>query len=273
MEVWTSSTPTLQGECGGVQYAQNGDVLFGCLQYKTHHKHALEKDTQQAYRNILNLLESQGYPHLLRMWNYFPRINDFEGSLERYQQFCVGRFLAFQEIHGDNFNTKLPAASAIGTRVPGLSVYFLASRKPGKHIENPRQISAYHYPEKYGTCSPSFARATHKKWGAMQHLYISGTASIVGHQTLHCGDVQKQTEETLENIDKLLQHAMGVNHKHRSSFAMIKVYLRNAEHRSLVTPILEKKFGYDTPLLYVEGDICRSDLLIEIEGVCSIHQN
>lgn len=272
-EVWTSSTPTLQGEYGNVQYTKNEEVLFGCLQYKTRHEHTLEKDTQKTYLNILNLLESQGYPHLLRMWNYFPRINDFEGSLERYQQFCAGRFVAFQEKYGDNFNSKLPAASAIGTRAPGLFIYFIASRESGKHIENPRQVSAYHYPEQYGACSPSFARATHKKYGAMQYLYISGTASIVGHQTLHCGDIQKQTEETLENINKLLRYAVGANHKKRSSFDMVKIYLRKAEHQNLVEPILKKNFGHNTPLLYVEGDICRSDLLVEIEGACSIHQS
>ncbi len=88
-----------------------------------------------------------------------------------------------------------------------ISIYFLAARQPPKMIENPRQTSAYHYPPKFGKHSPIFSRAC--VWGepGSARLFVSGTASIVGHETIHRGDVVAQTRETMVNIGALLEEA------------------------------------------------------------------
>jgi hypothetical protein len=75
------------------------------------------------------------------------------GGLERYQQFCLGRYWAFAELlpHSgpSEFRRHVPAATAIGTRSGPLQVFFLAGRSPGLHART--RASAYKYPPLYVT--------------------------------------------------------------------------------------------------------------------------
>ena len=150
------------------------------------------------YESTFALCEAQGYPHLLRVWNYFADINlEFDG-LENYQRFCRARAAAFQQRFGE-FVPRLPSASAIGTESGSSVVYFIAACQPGVHRENPRQLSAYSYPPQYGPRSPSFARATLNRFDGRDVFFISGTASIVGHAEL--GGLGAQLDESLSNIE------------------------------------------------------------------------
>ena len=147
---------------------------------------------------------------------------------------------------------------------------FIAAREAGQHRENPRQISAYHYPPQYGPKSPSFARATLKRWGNDYSLYISGTASIVGHQSLHPDDVQSQTEETLNNLRVLIDSTVreeGVAFAGLDSLRRLKIYIRDPQHLVLVQRSLDKVIDPGVPRLYLQADICRTELLLEIEGI------
>ena len=75
-------------------------------------------------------------------------------------------------------------------------------------IENPRQLSASLYPPRYGLRSPMFARAALVPNGRGAQLLVSGTASIVGHESLHIGDPERQLEETARNFEALVETAM-----------------------------------------------------------------
>lgn len=269
LEIWSGRAASRQGQFEQIQYSYNDDVLFGCLHVPD--DAAIETAAFNCYSQIFNLIEEQGYRHLLRIWNYFSSINGIQEETERYQLFCVGRARAFQNRYGESFFNKVPAASALGTRMPGLSIYFIAGREPGEFIENPWQVSAYHYPREYGPCSPSFARATYQKWPAHQHLYVSGTASIVGHASTHIGDVHGQLQETLRNINNLLRHtATKKNIAGKNKPILLKVYLRDAADLEVVRNTITEHFGIQTPILYLEGDICRRELLLEIEGIYDI---
>jgi hypothetical protein len=63
-------------------------------------------------------------------------------------------------------------------------------------------VSAYDYPRQYGPAAPSFSRAA---LTPDPLLLISGTASIVGHASVHLGDVTAQLEETLANLANRLR--------------------------------------------------------------------
>ena len=138
--------------------------------------------------------------------------------------FCAGRHQALvAEL--TEFETHLPAACAIGTDEPGLRLYALAGRTAGIQIENPRQTSAFHYPRQYGPRSPSFSRAVLKAWEERHHhLYISGTASIVGHASQHV-DLMAQLDETLFNLRALLAQANRLTPEPLRP-ALLKVYCR-----------------------------------------------
>jgi chorismate lyase / 3-hydroxybenzoate synthase len=222
----------------------------------------------RVYRRIADVIAARGYPELWRVWHYLGEINQGQGDEERYRQFCVGRYRALDDHAG--FESRLPAASAIGARGGGLSIIALAGKLPGLQVENPRQVSAFRYPRSYGPRSPSFSRATLLPFADGPRLLVSGTASIVGHATAHAGDTLAQLRQTAANIDLLLAHAAHTQLPGRraAEFAAesVIVYLRHDEDLPLVLPELRRLFGA-TPLQVLAGDVCRPELLIEVEAM------
>ncbi|WP_412852363.1 hypothetical protein [Ectothiorhodospira shaposhnikovii] len=267
-ELWLADEPVAAGFEDGVGYSRTDKVLFGwILLNEADFNHDMNQAAEHAYDRLLAFHRGRGFPHLLRIWNYFPNLHQEAEGLDRYQAFCLGRHRALERV--PLTEGELPAATAIGTTAPGLLVYFLAGREPGVQIENPRQVSAFHYPRRYGPKSPSFSRATLKRWPDRAHLYISGTASIVGHETLHT-DVLTQLDEIIENLRALIRSA-GEDISNRvgdpGDLSMLKVYVRHAEDTAAVKARLEATLGDQAPAVYLRGDICRDDLLVEIEGL------
>ena len=267
IEVWLSQRPVERAVVGDVQFAHSDDVAFASIRIDDHRPdEGLEAATTAAYRAIGDAVSAAGFRFPCRLWNFFPAIHRVEFGLERYRAFCRGRHLAFTA-HLNSVETDLPAASAIGTCDSGLLVFGLALRKPGLQLENPRQLSAFHYPPAYGPRSPSFSRSILKDWGAAgAHLYVSGTASIVGHSSRHPCDYARQLEETLVNLQALLA-AAGERSGREFGFALLRVYSRSVPPLELVRARIAAKFGAETPVVVLQGDVCRTELLVEIEGL------
>lgn len=269
VEVWRASGSVIRGHHEQVHYALADGLMLGCL----HLPNAPDEDpqavTRSAYRMILDAVGQAGYPYLLRVWNYLPAINTEIHGLERYRAFCKGRAEVFEVL--EDHERRLPAATAIGTRDGGLLIYFLSARQPPMHLENPRQVSAFHYPRCYGPRSPSFARAS--LWQpdeSRADLFISGTASIVGHESRHPDDLIAQLEESLRNVRRLLQHAVdqgGLQAGDSRCLSLLKVYLRHGADYAAAREALVRQQGGAVPTLWLEGDICRQELLVEIEGL------
>lgn len=222
----------------------------------------LDTLAEQVYLQMLDFMGERGYPNLVRVWNYFERINALQDGLERYQRFCVGRYKAFERKGVSHL--AFPSACALGHQGGRLLVYGLASKQDVQHFENPAQQEAYFYPERYGPKSPSFARASL----CGDSLYVSGTASVVGHETLHKGDIQGQIATTVQNLDSLIAHIAKQTESKTTAWApsILKVYLRHPEHFALVRAALNEAFP-DVPASFVHADICREDLLVEVDGI------
>lgn len=266
IETWSSVQPVIRDGADGIVSARNDEVLFGCVQIE--HPGSLDEASYIAYDRIFDFIDSRGYAHLLRAWNYFPDINSPAEGLERYQRFCRGRHEAFST-KGRIIGQDTPAASALGTRSGPLTVYFLAAKGPGERVENPRQTSAYHYPAQYGPRSPTFSRGMLMQGGRGALLFISGTAGIVGHETQHPGNAIDQARETIENMRAVMAQARVSatgGGRHTGRFAL-KAYVRRADYVPVVQRCLQKAFDEVTDVLYLQADICRTDLLLEIEGV------
>ncbi len=215
----------------------------------------IEQIAREAYVRMIRETRESGYPYFLRIWNYLGGINELDEGRERYQLFCAGRHDAFVEA-GYHHDVDLPAASAVGVPGRGFVAYYLAAREPGLQVENPRQVAAYDYPARYGPKSPSFSRAT--VWNGT--VFVSGTSSVVGHLTVHAGDVDTQLEETLRNIDAVLAQTG----RSLANVVSAKTYVRRAADYELIARKLESVFAAN---LYLEADICRADLLLEIEAI------
>lgn len=267
-ELWLSDLPVSHGWDGDLGYSENGETLIVQLRLDEAALTPIEDKVYSAYRRIGEFVVARGYPELWRVWHYLGEINEGEGDAERYRQFCVGRYRALDDHAG--FEMRLPAASAIGSRGGGLTLIAVAGKQPGRQVENPRQVSAFRYPRSYGLRSPSFSRATLLPWADGAQLLVSGTASIVGHATACAGDTVGQLRQTAANLQALLAHAVLTQlpgrDPHEFKAESYCVYLRHKEDLPLVQPLLHELFG-DTPLQLLAGDICRRELLIEVEAM------
>lgn len=268
-ELWSAGRPVLEaGSEQGLHWAHDGQHLFAHITVPADDVVAASED---VYWRLERLVVHHEFPHWLRTWNYLDRINEGEGDAERYRQFCVGRGRALAQ--RAEFERLLPAATAIGSEAGGLTVAVLAGKRPGVPLENPRQVAAYRYPRQYGPRSPSFTRALLLRGGDAggARLLVSGTAAVVGHATVHHGNVLAQMEEAAANVEALLRHA-AVSHFPEVGEPLwapesFKLYVRHAEDGAKVAPMFERLVAQGAPWVLLRGDICRSDLLVELEGV------
>ena len=280
-EIWHGSGDLKQGRHDAVYYRHSDDVLFGVIKLSekaylaNSSKTSLQQATESAYQQIFSLIKTLHYPYIYRFWNYIADINRQDNlnnldnkRLDRYGQFNLGRKDAFLA-HGRDVTGDVPAACALGFTQGPLTIAFLAGRVAAISIENPRQISAYNYPKQYGPRSPTFARASLVRLGQHEVLFISGTASIVGHATLHPADVAVQTQETMTNIEAVLAEANRVTHQPKLCLVDLnyRVYVRHAADWAKVQAEIIRYIGSTPPkAMYLQADVCRQDLLLEIEA-------
>jgi len=262
-EVWAGTAPVAYDMRDGFATAVTPALLAGAITLPARETAPLETLAFDLYCRLFDLIDAAGYPHLLRMFNYLPALTDTPDGFERYQRFSVGRHDAFAARKRGVAGA--PAASALGSRGGPISLAFLAARLPGQALENPRQVSAYAYPERYGPRSPTFSRALLGGPDGTSQFFLSGTASIVGHESHHPGDAPAQTRETLANIAAMRREA--VNAGLPPDHAMLyKVYARSRMVADAARPIIDAALGPRDRAVYLEADICRSDLLLEIDG-------
>lgn len=261
VEYWRANGPVVTGATGPLRYAHDDRFLFAAIEIDEREHGGILQAAERAYTAIREFQKRSTFPHLLRMWNFMDAVNQGDGDLERYRQFCVGRARGLADAGVESY----PAATAIGRQVTTheLQVFWLAGREEGTAVENPRQVSAYRYPRTHGPVSPSFSRATVTKDGT---LLISGTASIVGHVSQHPGDPLAQLDETLRNLNVLIERAS----QHRAATAnvpvLLKVYVRDPAHMDTIAAGVRAAFPND-PAIFLAADICRRELLLEIECV------
>ena len=272
-EVWRADGPLQQGHSEGIHWRRSGDVLYGVIELSENDCAAardtapLQSASRLVYERLFALLRAQGTPHLWRVWNYLAQINGESQGLERYRQFNLGRYEAFVQAQRET-GGQVPAACAIGVEDGPLSVAFLAGNSPVVPLENPRQVSAWRYPTQYGPQAPTFSRAALAYPRGQEVLFISGTASIVGHETVHAGDVAAQCRETVRNLESVVAEA---NRQARSArpFSLAglshRAYVRHASDAETVRRTLQPLLG-GAPLVCVQADICRADLLVEVES-------
>jgi len=267
-EVWPASGPVARIDVAGVAAAADDRSLFVAMESEADRTAPTEAVAFDLYRRLLRGVAQAGYPHLLRVWNYVPRIHDRSSGIERYMEFCRGRSEAFAAHLGPAFPARLPAASAVGCPGDALIVHALASRESGRHVENPRQVAAYQYPERYGPKSPSFARGTVAPPAWERTLFVSGTASIVGHESVFPGDPARQAEETMRNIEAVLDGAgvPGCGGPLGERLRSLRVYVRFPAQLDAIRTAVTAAAGTAVPTTWLQAEICREELLVEIEA-------
>jgi chorismate lyase/3-hydroxybenzoate synthase len=259
LELWQVDGDVVHGRDGALRWSAGGGWLFVALEVDERGHGGPAGAARYAYARLRGHLAARPERQALRIWNYIGAINQGDGDQERYKQFCDGRAAG----QGDCFADGYPAATAIGHHGDPhlLQVYLLACAHAGTRVENPRQVSAWRYPRQYGRTSPGFARAM--TLPAQDVLAISGTAAVVGHASAHEGDLDAQLGETLANLEALLANAdMPAGFDTHSP---LKAYVRHAADAPRVREILQQRLP-GVPVLLLQGDVCRRELLVELDG-------
>lgn len=258
-ELWQVNGPVQQGREGALRWSAGGGWLFAAVELDEREHGGPAGAARVAYARLRHFIRGRAERQVLRIWNYQGAINQGDGDAERYRLFCDGR----AEGCGDWFAHGYPAATAIGHHGEPhlLQVYLLASAQPGTAVENPRQVSAWRYPRQYGRTAPGFARAM--LLPAQDALAISGTAAVVGHASAHEGDTAAQLDEILMNLEALLASA-GMSAGF-DTHAPLKAYVRHGADAKHVREKLQRRLP-GVPVLLLHGDVCRSELLVELDG-------
>jgi enamine deaminase RidA (YjgF/YER057c/UK114 family) len=272
LERWSVGTPVRGGRLGPADFRCTDRLLFVAISIDEQDAD-IGTAAEQAYAALFAVMDQEKFSHLVRCWNYFADINEEQatrdGSLERYRLFNIGRQAAFSAAE-HSAEVGAPAACALGTRSGPLVIYALAARVAPLCIENPRQVSAYRYPSVYGPKSPSFSRASVLRDGDDGDiLFVSGTASIVGHESVHLGDPVAQTEEALRNIVTVVAQANLRLGREAFSAAKLcyKVFVRREADAQQVADTVRSVLGAATRMIVLRADVCRAELLVEIEAV------
>ena len=229
------------------------------------------------------------FQRVVRTWFYLGGITEPEAGAERYQELNRARSDFYRDIpfHYSSLEANgrcglYPASTGIGMAGRGLVVSCMALETQRDDLsllplENPLQTPAYAYHTKFSSQSPKFSRAVALALGHYVTTWVSGTASIVDSETCHSGDPGKQTSQTIDNIEKLIapenfaRHGLNGAGARLHDLAKIRVYLKRPEDLPKCKAICEGRFGA-VPAIYAVADICRPDLLVEIEGVAFSRQ-
>ena len=258
LECWSVDAEVRHGREDGLRWSQGGGWRFVAIEVDETASGGIEAACELAYDRLLAHVAASPENHFLRIWNYLDAINTGDGDAERYRRFCSARARCMTA----HRVARYPAATAIGHRGPAgrLQVYALCANRDGVALENPRQVSAWEYPRQYGPTAPSFARAMQLPHGG---LAISGTAAVIGHASRHVGEVTAQVDEAVANLYALLKRAELPPF---DALSPLKVYVRNPEDADTVSTALAGHLDPFVPRLLLQGDICRRELLVEIDG-------
>ncbi len=253
----------------------NSQILIGNVQSNSFS--GCKNNTEKAFAGLKEIFNEVIFPlnSIVRKWNYLENILGFDGEKQRYQEFNDVRSV----VYGTDFEQNgYPAATGIGMNRGGVILEFVAikSKEIKSHrVDNPEQIAAHHYSEKVlvgEACNlkttPKFERARFLELFAKKLIFISGTASILGEKTVGVGDAVQQTEVTIDNMHRLYSDEILKKistDKLMSKFGHARVYVKNRKDFTAIKNTFKKHFG-DLPVVYIIADICRDDLLVEIEG-------
>ena len=226
-----------------------------------------EGQTSTAFDDLIHALRGQGAnlrDHCVRTWIYMKDVDIFyKGMVDR-------RRALFNEhgLTGDSHfiaSTGIEGSGSHRYDVLVMDAYSLPDVEQ-RQISYLNDFDLICATKDYNV---TFERATRVAYADRAHIFLSGTASIDSSgEVVHRGDVARQLDRTLENVEALLKAG-------KSSLADMThliVYLRDPADLAVIEPRLAERLP-DTPIAIVQGAVCRPEWLIEVEGVAIAHND
>lgn len=264
IELWVSENEAQYGSSNQFKYSFNETHMFG-IASSDNELEQTEKTAYSIYQNLFEITKNTHYPYINRIWNYIPDINTKNNAkIEHYTAFCRGRWNAFK----NNYPFQYPAGTGIGNNTKNTGVCFLSSASNETiFVENPKQTPAYHY---HNEGAPCFSRGCYDN--TLDTFCISGTASIINNLTKGTEDIKTQFKTTLKNINTLISKENLLNYNLDKNYTLkdidcIKVYIKQEKDSKLIKDLCSHAFSNKASIAYLQADICRPELLLEIEGI------
>lgn len=243
---------------------------------------SVSKQSREVFDKVEDLLTAFGYEvdDIVRQWNFIGSIVSYRDGKQNYQEFNDARTLYYAK---GAWKRGYPAATGIGASGDCIIVGGIAFKKADAEeggiypIDNPLQIAAHVYSkrvlvddaENAMKSTPKFERAKLIETARGACCFVSGTAAIRGEESMDASSARLQTIKTIENIEYLVSKENLVRFGCRPydlNYAKLLVYIKEAEDYEEVRAVVEERFP-QLPVIYTIADVCRSELLVEIEGI------
>ncbi len=268
--------------CKFVEIALEDYVLF--LTSTSSFVGKINIDSSLCFQSIHKALVSRKleFGDVVRQWNFIGGILDEQNQdnnlVQTYQEFNDVRSLYYKKGY---FKHGYPSATGIGMDIPGIILQTISVSESPKikiiPINNPLQKPAHKYSDKElvgisderTKTTPKFERAKAVLSNNGFWLFVSGTAAIEGETNLDNNDVEAQAKFTFDLIKELvsnknlLVHGIDLQNKNLVP-QTFRAYIKHESDYKIVRNACNDFFG-NIPGLIFKADICRQDLLLEIE--------
>ena len=228
------------------------------------------RQAERMLEGAARIIQKQGgsYRDVVRTWIYLANILDWYDEFNgvrnaKYRQF--GLMPGPQEIPGHQ-SFQLPASTGIqGDNPLGaacvmdlLAVIGEPATRPNiVRLTNLKQIDAFRY-------GAAFSRGITLRESDVTQVQVSGTAAIDEEGKSLCpNDVRAQIQRTFDNIEALVAQAQGTLH----DIASATVFLKRPEDAAAYHQIATQRGLAQLPAVCVIADICREELLFELDAV------
>ena len=234
------------------------------------------EQASSIFKGIEKMLHANGFEpsDIYRQWNYIQGITMLNDGSQNYQEFNDARSIFYNKSQWSN---GYPAATGIGADAGGVVVEINAIKSHDKSlpIDNPLQIAAHNYSQNdldgkviealKEKSTPKFERA--RLLG--NTIFISGTAAIKGEQSIGSQNAVEQTAETMGIMDRLVSKENIPTPNNGSHYDLLRVYVKRKKDIDAVKEYMDTH--YPAALKhYLVADVCRPELLVEIEGIAHI---
>ena len=245
----------------GIQYPASGDT---------------GEQAVKIFGRIGEILENEGFSigDIVRQWNYIEAITGMTGGMQNYQLFNDARSAFYS---GTDWTYGYPAATGIGSSAGGVivSVYAVYGKvKASRPIDNPIQVPAHKYSGRVLVQGRDTVRTTPKFERARlldDTVLISGTAAIKGENSDISSDPRLQTGSAIDVVEHLVAPGNIFPGCRRFRFGALRIYIKHEEDADAIISTL-KEHWKGIPMLFLKADICRPELLLEIEGTGTVRR-
>ena len=225
------------------------------------------KQAEKMYENAARALETVGLSvsNIVRTWIYIADILDWYDGFNRARSHTFRRFGLIKSAELPIF----PASTGIqGRSTQGACLMdVLAVDCTDQSEANIHQIQKTDRQPEANSYGSAFSRGLVLAVGERKTIHVSGTASIDRDgRTQHIGDPKGQTREVFRNITALLEeHGASLD-----DLRMATVFVKNEAAYSAYERVRNRLGLTDFPSVCVIADVCRPDLLVEIEAVAVV---